>query len=143
MPQISLVSLKHWRSAFDIGPVEISCNDLAIDPAIVAQSIRGSGYAVPRFNGVQLDREMGNTPVHISPSKTIATGKLSSPGSRSARSTNSSPSANRIKEIHEAATWRGDHEGFVKGQSDKSDVFFVASKEPYPSRNFSKSFQMR
>ncbi|MCJ1473431.1 hypothetical protein MMC13_002082 [Lambiella insularis] len=102
------------------------------DSAIIAQSIRTSNAVVPRFSAVPLNREAATVPVNMSPSNLVATGRLSAPGSASATSTGSSRSChrtNRSKDFHNPAIWHEGSEDFVKGQSDNSDVFFVANKE--------------
>ena len=97
------------------------------DPAIVARSARTSGGVVTRLSGLQLNREVGINHVEHSPSKVTTTGPYSASCSVSTGSNNSSPTANRTKEIHTASTWRGEGENFVQGQADK-DVFYVCSK---------------
>ena len=104
------------------------------DPAIVAHSIRTSSGIVTRLSGVQLSNEPGASPAEISPIKRAVAGKYTATRSTSNGSTNSSPTANRTKEIRGAATWRVENGGFVKGETDKADVFFNSSKVSCPSR---------
>ncbi|MCJ1435696.1 hypothetical protein MMC27_005071 [Xylographa pallens] len=94
------------------------------DPAIVARSARTSSGVVTRLSGLQLNREVGLTHVEHSPSKVTTIGPYSASCSVSTGSNNSSPTANRTKEIHTASNWRGEGEHFVQGQADK-DVFYV------------------
>ncbi|MCJ1396270.1 hypothetical protein MMC18_009159 [Xylographa bjoerkii] len=91
------------------------------DPAIVARSARS---VVARHSGLQLNHEVGLTPVRHSPLKVTAAGPYPAFCSVSTGSNNSSPTTNRNKDIRSAPSWRGDEENFVQGQTDK-DVFYI------------------
>ena len=62
-------------------------------------------------------------------------GKNRAPHSATGESSGSSPISDRTKEILQAATWRGDGKNFVKGHTDKADVFFESSKQHILQKN--------